>query len=148
LPGGHVLVVGSDNQWFKGQDDVLVIDDNKAQAHALYTQLRPQIDALPNWHPSVGMRHEAMSGGESATVGMLTSLYDLNDHWALRGQYGTAYKLPNAEQRFGNRAGQRERQSQPKAGEKPQRRTGERLQGTAGRARFQRQRHAVQTQDH
>ncbi|WP_426127585.1 TonB-dependent receptor plug domain-containing protein [Pseudomonas sp. DWP1b1] len=105
LPGGHVLVVGSDNQWFKGQDAVLVIDDNKAQAHALYTQLRPQIDALPNWHPSVGVRHEAMSGGDSATVGMLTSLYDLNDHWALRGQYGTAYKLPNAEQLFVNEPG-------------------------------------------
>jgi len=105
LPGGHVLVVGSDNQWFKGQDDVLVIDDNKAQAHALYTQLRPQIDALPNWHPSVGVRHEAMSGGDSATVGMLTSLYDLSDHWALRGQYGTAYKLPNAEQLFVNEPG-------------------------------------------
>jgi vitamin B12 transporter len=102
LPGGHVLIVGSDNQWFKGQDDVLVIDDNKAQAHALYTQLRPQIGALPNWHPSIGVRHEAMSGGDSATVGMLTSLYDLNDNWAVRGQYGTAYKLPNAEQLFVN----------------------------------------------
>ena len=104
LPGGHVVIVGSDNQWFKGQDDVLVIDDNKAQAHALYSQLRPQIDALPDWHPSIGVRHEAMSGGDSATVGMLTSLYNLNDHWALRGQYGTAYKLPNAEQLFVNEA--------------------------------------------
>ncbi|MBI6635475.1 TonB-dependent receptor [Pseudomonas paralactis] len=102
LPGGHVWIVGSDNQWFKGQDDVLVIDNNKAQAHALYTQLRPQIDALPDWHPSLGVRHEAMSGGDSATVGMLTSLYDLNENWALRGQYGTAYKLPNAEQLFVN----------------------------------------------
>ncbi len=102
LPGEHVLVFGSDNQWFKGQDDVLIIDDNKAQAHALYTQLRPTIEALPNWHPSIGVRHEAMSGGDSATVGMLTSLYDLNDNWALRGQYGTAYKLPNAEQLFVN----------------------------------------------
>lgn len=104
LPGGHVVVVGSDNQWFKGQDDVLVIDDNKAQAHALYSQLRPQIGALPDWHPSIGVRHEAMSGGDSATVGMLTSLYNLNDHWALRGQYGTAYKLPNAEHLFVNEA--------------------------------------------
>ncbi|MGY2297449.1 TonB-dependent receptor plug domain-containing protein [Pseudomonas yamanorum] len=102
LPGEHVLVFGSDNQWFKGQDDVLIIDDNKAQAHALYTQLRPNIEALPNWHPSIGVRHEAMSGGDSATVGMLTSLYDLNDNWTLRGQYGTAYKLPNAEQLFVN----------------------------------------------
>jgi len=105
LPGDHVLVFGSDNQWFKGQDDVLIIDNNKAQAHALYTQLRPKIDALPDWHPSIGIRHEAMSGGDSATVGMLTSLYDLNDNWALRGQYGTAYKLPNAEQLFVNEPG-------------------------------------------
>ncbi|MDW9404506.1 TonB-dependent receptor [Pseudomonas soli] len=105
LDGGHVLVFGSDNQWFKGQDDVLVIDDNKAQANALYAQLRPRIEALPNWHPSLGLRHEAMSGGDSATVGMLTSLYDLNDNWQLRGQYGSAYKLPNAEQLFVNEPG-------------------------------------------
>lgn len=106
LDGGHVLVFGADNQWFKGQDDVMVIDDNKAQAHALYAQLRPKIEALPNWHPSLGVRHEAMSGGDSATVGMLTSLYDLGEHWQLRGQYGTAYKLPNAEQLFVNEPGE------------------------------------------
>ncbi|MCU7239016.1 TonB-dependent receptor [Pseudomonas peradeniyensis] len=105
LDGGHVLVFGSDYQWFKGQDDVLVIDDNKAQANALYAQLRPRIEVLPNWHPSLGVRHEAMSGGDSATVGMLTSLYDLNDNWQLRGQYGSAYKLPNAEQLFVNEPG-------------------------------------------
>ncbi|MGR6654386.1 TonB-dependent receptor plug domain-containing protein [Pseudomonas mosselii] len=105
LDGGHVLVFGSDNPWFKGQDDVLVIDDNKAQANALYAQLRPRIEALSNWHPSLGVRHEAMSGGDSATVGMLTSLYDLNDNWQLRGQYGSAYKLPNAEQLFVNEPG-------------------------------------------
>jgi vitamin B12 transporter len=105
LEGGHVLVFGSDNQWFKGQDDVLIIDNNKAEAHALYSQLRPQIDALPDWHPSIGLRHETMSGGDSATVGMLTSLYDLNANWALRGQYGSAYKLPNAEQLFVNEPG-------------------------------------------
>lgn len=102
LDGGHVLVFGSDNQWFKGQDDVLKIDNNQAQANALYTQLRPVFAALPDWHPSLGIRHEKMSGGESATVGMLTSLYDLNAHWQLRGQYGSAFKLPNAEQLFVN----------------------------------------------
>lgn len=105
LPGEHILIVGTDSQWFKGQDDVLIIDNEKAEAHALYTQLRPQIDALPDWHPSIGVRHETMSGGDSATVGMLTSLYDLNENWALRGQYGTAYKLPNAEQLFVNEPG-------------------------------------------
>lgn len=102
LDGGHVLVFGTDNQWFKGQDDVLKIDNSKAQANALYTQLRPVFDTLPDWHPSIGMRHEKMSGGESATVGMLTSLYDLTPNWQLRGQYGNAFKLPNAEQLFAN----------------------------------------------
>ncbi|PUA46479.1 TonB-dependent receptor [Pseudomonas protegens] len=102
LDGGHVLVFGSDNQWFKGQDDVLKIDDNSAQANALYVQLRPVVAALPDWHPSIGVRHEKISGGESATVGMLTSLYDLSPHWQLRGQFGSAFKLPNAEQLFAN----------------------------------------------
>ena len=36
---------GSDNQWFKGKDDVLKIDQNQAEAHALYLQLRPEIAA-------------------------------------------------------------------------------------------------------
>lgn len=102
LDGGHVLLFGSDNQWFKGQDDVLKIDDNSAQANALYAQLRPVVAALPDWHPSIGVRHEQISGGESATVGMLTSLYDLSPHWQLRGQFGSAFKLPNAEQLFAN----------------------------------------------
>ncbi|BAQ80201.1 TonB-dependent receptor plug domain-containing protein [Pseudomonas sp. St29] len=102
LDGGHVLVFGSDNQWFKGQDDVLKIDDNSAQANALYAQLRPVVATLPDWHPSIGVRHEKISGGESATVGMLTSLYDLSPHWQLRGQFGSAFKLPNAEQLFAN----------------------------------------------
>lgn len=106
LPGGHVLVFGSDNQWFKGQDDVMVIDNQQAEAHALYTQLRPVIAALPDWHPSIGVRQEHLSGGESATVGMLTSLYDLTEHWALRGQFGSAYKLPNAEQLYVNEPGE------------------------------------------
>ncbi|WP_256674772.1 TonB-dependent siderophore receptor [Pseudomonas sp. LD120] len=102
LDGGHVLVFGSDNQWFKGQDDVLKIDNQQAQANALYTQLRPVFETLPDWHPSIGVRHEKISGGESATVGMLTSLYDLTPHWQLRGQYGSAFKLPNAEQLYAN----------------------------------------------
>ncbi|WP_029978604.1 TonB-dependent siderophore receptor [Pseudomonas sp. PH1b] len=102
LDGGHVLVFGSDNQWFKGQDDVLKIDDKQARASALYTQLRPVFEALPDWHPSLGVRHEKISGGESATVGMLTSLYELNANWQLRGQYGSAFKLPNAEQLYAN----------------------------------------------
>lgn len=105
LPGGHVLVFGTDNQWFKGQDDVLIIDNEQAEAHALYTQLRPVFESLPNWHPSIGVRQEHLSGGESATVGMITSLYDLTQNWAVRGQFGTAYKLPNAEQLYVNEPG-------------------------------------------
>lgn len=105
LPGGHTLVFGSDNQWFKGKDDVWQIDNNQAEAHALYVQLRPEIAALPDWHPSIGVRREHLSGGDSATVGMLTSLYDLTDRLKLRGQFGTAYKLPSAEQLYVNEPG-------------------------------------------
>ena len=105
LPGEHTLVFGTDNQWFKGKDDVLKIDNNQAEAHALYVQLRPNIATLPDWHPSIGVRREHLSGGDSATVGMFTSLYDLTDQLKLRGQFGTAYKLPNAEQLYVNEPG-------------------------------------------
>lgn len=105
LPGEHELIVGSDHQWYRGQDDVLVIDDNEARAHALYAQLRPHLAAIPDWHPSLGVRREALSGGEGATVWMLTSRYDLTRAVALRGQFGTAFKLPNAEQLYVNEPG-------------------------------------------
>lgn len=105
LPGDHDLLLGSDHQWYRGQDDVLRIDDNEARAHALYAQLRPRVAAAPDWHPSLGVRREALSGGEGATVWMLTSRYDLNPTLALRGQYGTAFKLPNAEQLYVNEPG-------------------------------------------
>lgn len=84
---------------------MLIIDNDKAESHALYAQLRPQIDALPDWHPSLGVRREQISGGEGATVWMLTSLYDLTEQLKLRGQFGTAFKLPTAEQLFVNEAG-------------------------------------------
>lgn len=105
LPGNHTLVFGTDNQFYKGKDDVLKIDQNQAEAHALYVQLRPEITALPDWHPSIGVRREHLSGGGSATVGMFTSLYDLTDNLKLRGQFGSAYKLPNAEQLYVNEPG-------------------------------------------
>lgn len=105
LAGGHELVFGNDNQWYKGQDDVLIIDNDKAESHALYAQLRPNIESLPDWHPSLGVRREEISGGEGATVWMLTSLYDLTEQLKLRGQFGTAFKLPTAEQLFVNEPG-------------------------------------------
>ncbi len=74
----------------------------QSPGHALYGQLRPQIDALPDWH-QLGVRHEAMSG-VTVPPSVSTSLYNLNDHWALRGQCSTAYKLPNAERLFVNEA--------------------------------------------
>lgn len=101
----HELVFGTDNQWYEGQDDVMIIDKNTAAVHGFYTQLRPEITWLPQWHPSVGVRHEQMEGGGDATVWMLSSGYDLTNELQLRGQVGTAFNLPNAEQLFVNEPG-------------------------------------------
>lgn len=105
LPGDHEIVLGVDSQWYRAKDEVYRIDRNKAEAFGFYGQFRPAIGFAPDWHPAVGLRHEAMTGGGDATVWNLSSLYDLTDNLALRGQVGTAFKLPTAEQLFVNEPG-------------------------------------------
>lgn len=100
LPGAHELVFGLDSQWYRARDDVTEVHDNKAEAYGAYLQFRPVIAAAPAWQPAVGVRHEKMSGGGSATVWNLSSRYQLDEQWALRGQVGTAFKLPTAYQLY------------------------------------------------
>lgn len=94
------LIFGVDNQWFSGQDEQLLIAKNTATTNALYLQLRPQFSRVPDWHPAVGVRHEKIHGGAAATVWSVSSSYDITPELQLRGQIGTAFKLPTAEQLY------------------------------------------------
>ncbi|EDT9558255.1 TonB-dependent receptor, partial [Salmonella enterica subsp. enterica serovar Oslo] len=102
----HELILGSDSQWYQGRDDVMAIDNQTASAQGFYTQFRPSFASMPHWSPAVGIRHEQMKGSERATVWMFSSSYELTDELWLRGQLGSAFKLPNAEQLYVNEPGQ------------------------------------------
>ncbi|EAM8615687.1 TonB-dependent receptor [Salmonella enterica] len=102
----HELILGSDSQWYQGRDDVMAIDNQTASAQGFYTQFRPSFASMPHWSPAVGIRHEQMKGSERATVWMFSSSYELTDELRLRGQLGSAFKLPNAEQLYVNEPGQ------------------------------------------
>ncbi|MEG0277952.1 MAG: TonB-dependent receptor [Morganella sp. (in: enterobacteria)] len=100
LFGENEFVLGSDNQWYKGKDEVMKIETDTAKANALYLQVRPAITSLPELKPSLGVRYERFEGGQDATVWMASTAYEASDNLTLRGQVGTAFKLPNAEQLF------------------------------------------------
>lgn len=100
LPGAHELVLGLDSQWYRARDEVTEVHTNRARASGFYAQLRPVLAWAPRWQPAIGVRHEAIRGGGSATVWSLTSRYELDAGWALRGQLGTAFKLPTAYQLY------------------------------------------------
>ncbi len=100
LFGDNEFVVGTDNQWYKGKDEVMKIETDTAKANALYLQVRPDIPVLPELKPSLGVRYERFEGGQDATVWMASTKYEVNEKLNLRGQVGTAFKLPNAEQLY------------------------------------------------
>lgn len=94
------LIAGVDNQWYSGKDQVLKIKPSFTTASAFYLQLRPYFPGLPDWHPAIGLRHEKIYNGNGVTVWMMSSAYDLTPELQLRGQIGTAYKLPTAERLY------------------------------------------------
>ncbi|MTJ83877.1 MAG: TonB-dependent receptor [Telmatospirillum sp.] len=102
LPGGHALVMGVDSQWYEGRDEVLTIASNTAEAYGVYAQIRPVLPWLPDWHPAAGVRHETVSGGGQATVWNVSNRYDVTPALSLRGQAGTSFRLPTAEELFAN----------------------------------------------
>lgn len=103
--GDNEVVLGTDNQWYTGKDDVMVIDSDTAKANALYVQLRPDVTFLPDLRPSLGVRYEHFGDSEHTTVWMASTAYDVTENFTLRGQVGSAFKLPNAEQLFVNEPG-------------------------------------------
>ena len=100
LFGDNEFVLGTDNQWYQGKDEVMGIETDTAQANAVYLQIRPEVTFLPELKPNVGVRYEHFDSGQDATVWMASAKYEVNEKLNLRGQVGTAFKLPNAEQLY------------------------------------------------
>jgi outer membrane cobalamin receptor len=93
---------GYDMQRYGGRDEVLVIAQHDEQTQAGFGQLRLTPDLIPNLNLAAGFRYNAPSVGQSATVWNVSGKYDLPAGLYLKGEVGTNFRLPTAEELFAN----------------------------------------------
>jgi outer membrane cobalamin receptor len=93
-------IAGYDFQRYSGSDAVLVIRQTTQTVNAVFGQIATSDELLPNGKISLGVRYNAPSVGQDATVGTLSGRYDLTSDLFVRGQIGTAFRLPTAEELF------------------------------------------------
>jgi outer membrane cobalamin receptor len=92
--------VGYDYQRFWGHDDVWLIDDKTETAQAVYGQVRTSAAAFANSDVAFGVRYNTTSGNADGTVWNLSGRHALTDRLYLRGQVGTSFRLPDAEELY------------------------------------------------
>jgi len=95
-------VVGYDFQRYSGSDAVLVIRQSTESVNAVFGQIATPPDLIDNAKFALGVRYNAPSFGQSATLGTLSGKYDMTSDLFVRGQGGTAFRLPTAEELFAN----------------------------------------------
>ncbi len=94
--------VGYDVQNYGGSDAVLVITQHTESTQAVFAQVRTTPALFSSLHLAAGVRYSDPSVGQSATVWNVSGSYDINDALFVRGQVGTAFRLPTAEELFAN----------------------------------------------
>jgi len=92
--------VGYDYQRFWGNDEVWLIEDKTEKAQAVYGQIRSSEAAFENSDIAFGLRYNTTSGSADGTVWNLSGRHDLASGLYLRGQIGTAFRLPDAEELY------------------------------------------------
>lgn len=87
------LVAGYDYQKYSGYDEVFLIAPSSEEVHAPFAQLKLDAGELSL---AAGLRHNMPSDGQSKTVWNISGRYGAGDGVYLRGQIGTAFRLPTA----------------------------------------------------
>src|SRR5258708_30147399 len=99
---GFEYLAGYDFQNYSGKDVVLVIQQQTEHVNALFGQVRTTPELIPNAHLAAGLRYNIPSVGESAVVWNGSGQYDLSNSLYVRANFGTAFRLPTAEELFAN----------------------------------------------
>ncbi len=102
VTNGVQLVAGFDHQSYSGRDDVLLIADRTESVNAVFVQVRSTEDWLPDTRLAAGVRYNRQGDAGGMTLWNLSGKHQLNDRYYLRGNIGTAFRLPDAWQLFGN----------------------------------------------
>ncbi|MGZ3274093.1 MAG: TonB-dependent receptor plug domain-containing protein [Caulobacteraceae bacterium] len=93
---------GYDYQAYGGRDEVLVIDQHDETTHAVFGQLRLSPEMIPGLNLAGGFRYNAPSFGQSATVWNVSGRYQAPQGFYVKGEAGTNFRLPTAEELFAN----------------------------------------------
>jgi vitamin B12 transporter len=99
---GFEYLAGYDFQNYSGRDVVLVIRQQTEHVNAFFGQIRTTPDLIPNAHFAAGLRYNIPSVGESAVVWNGSGQYDFSNALYVRANFGTAFRLPTAEELFAN----------------------------------------------
>ena len=97
---GFEIYGGYDYQSYVGQDDVLQILKRTETVHAPFAQIRTSEMLSPDASFAFGVRHNMPSKGKDATVWNASGQWDISHAFFARGQLGTAFRLPTAEELF------------------------------------------------
>lgn len=100
LMKGYEYYVGYDLQEYGGRDEVLLIAPHREKTQAFFGQVRTDDDWSTTLHLSAGLRYNTPSDAESSTIWTATAKYDISPNLFIRGNVGTAFKLPTAEELY------------------------------------------------
>ena len=95
-------ILGYDFQNYDGHDAVLVIQQKTASVNAVFGQIETSSDLMAHTTLAAGVRYNDPSDGQSATIWTVSGKHDFSDELFVRGQVGTAFRLPTAEELFAN----------------------------------------------
>lgn len=95
-------IVGYDFQNYNGHDAVLVIDRQTESVHAVFGQIATSSELMAHTTLAAGVRYNDPTVGQSATIWTVSGKHDFSDELFVRGQAGTAFRLPTAEELFAN----------------------------------------------
>ena len=99
---GIDLYLGYDFQNYYGSDAVLVIDRHEESTSAVFGEISTTPELIHDLTLAAGVRYNAPSVGQSATVGDVSARYDFGGGYFLKAMAGTAFRLPTAEELFAN----------------------------------------------
>jgi outer membrane cobalamin receptor len=94
---GVALVGGYDFQTYRGYDDVFFVETRREEVHAPFAQVK--FDS-GNLSLAAGVRHNMPSDGQKKTVWNVSGRYGTDSGLYVRGQVGTAFRLPSASELY------------------------------------------------
>jgi vitamin B12 transporter len=102
LAKGVQAYFGYDLQKYGGRSDGIVIAPTEEEVNAAFGQLRLTPELIPNAALAAGFRYNNSSRGPSTTIWNVSGRYDWPAGVYLKGEAGTNFLLPSAEQLFAN----------------------------------------------